>query len=70
MTSAAILECAAFAITAVVLGLAHVWNYNRHHRRKAKAEDALRIESIRQKAVERLKSEHRMWSVAGQGTGT
>jgi hypothetical protein len=69
MTSEAILEGTAFVIIAIVLGLAHVWNYNCYERRKGEAEDALRLDSIRQNAVQQLKSEHRMWSVMGQGTG-
>jgi preprotein translocase subunit SecG len=69
MTSVAILEAAAFFITAIVLGLAHLRNYNRHDERKAEAEDTLRLESIRQNAVQQLKSEHQMWSVGKQGTG-
>ena len=70
MTSEAMLEGAAFIVIAVVLGLAHIWNDNSHGRRKAEAEDALRLGSIRQKAVEQLKSEHRMWSGTGQRTLT
>ena len=69
MTSVAILEGAAFVITAIVLGLAHLRNYNRHAERKTEAEDTLRLESIRQSAVQQLKSEHRMWSAGKQGTG-
>ena len=69
MTSVAILEGAAFVITAIVLGLAQLRNYNRHAERKTEAEDTLRLESIRQSAVQQLKSEHRMWSVGKQGTG-
>jgi hypothetical protein len=70
MTSEAMLEGAVLFVSAIVLGLAHVWNYNCHGRRKAEAEDALRLQSIRQKAVQQLKSEHRMWSVAAQRTRT
>jgi hypothetical protein len=64
------LEGAVLSITALVLGLAHLWNYNRHDTRKTKAEEALRLDAIRKEAVKQLKSEHRMWSVAAQSTST
>jgi hypothetical protein len=65
-----ILEGAVLSITAIVLGLAHLWNYNRHDTRKTEAEEALRLDAIRKEAVKQLKSEHRMWSVAAQSTST
>jgi hypothetical protein len=68
MISDPILEGAVLSITAIVLGFAHLWNYNRHDRRKTEAQEALRLDAIRQQAVKQLKSEHRMWSVAAQGT--
>ena len=70
MTSEAMLEGAALVMIAIVLGLAHIWNYNSRERRKAEAEDALRLKSIRQAAVQQLKSEHRIWSVARKRTLT
>jgi hypothetical protein len=65
-----ILEAAVLSITAIVLGQAHLWNYNRHDRRKTEAEEALRLDAIRKEAVKQLKSEHRMWSAAAQGRNT
>jgi hypothetical protein len=64
MNLQAILEGAAFILIAIVLGLTHVWNYHGHAKRKADAEEVLRLASIRQTAVQQLKSEQRMWAVA------
>jgi hypothetical protein len=62
MSSDNILEAALFVVAAFALGLSHVWNYNRSIRRKSEAEEALRLDAIRQEAVKQLKAEHRSWS--------
>ena len=70
MSSEAVWEAAFFVIAAFALGLAHFWNYNRSASRKKEADEALRLDAIRQEAVKQLKAEHRIWSVTRQGIGT
>ena len=64
MSSEAVLEIAFLAFSAIALGLVHVWHCTRAARRKAEAEEALRLDAIRQDAVKQLRAEHRAWSVA------
>ena len=69
MSSEAVWEAALFIIAGSALGLIHIWNYKRSASRKRAAEEALRLDAIRQEAVNQLKAEHRIWSGSRQGLG-
>ena len=70
MSSEALLEAALFVFAAFALGLVHLWNYKRSTSRMRAAEEALRLDAIRQAAVKQLKAERSIWSVSRQGRGT
>ena len=69
MSSEAVWEAALFIIAASVLGLVHFWNYKRSASRMRAAEEALRLDAIRQAAVKQLKAGRCIWSVERQGLG-
>ena len=69
MSSEALWEAALLIIAASALGLMHFWNYTRSASWMRAAEEALRLDAIRQEAVNQLKTEHRIWSVSSQGRG-
>ena len=61
--SSAIWEAALFVAMAIVLALIHKWNDNRTLKNKAAAQEVLRLDELRQRAVQQLKIEQRAWSV-------
>jgi hypothetical protein len=67
MSSEAVWEAALFIIAASALGLIHIWNYQRSASRMRAAQEALRLDAIRQQAVKQLKAEHCIWSGSRQG---
>jgi hypothetical protein len=69
MSAQANLEAVLFVIAGFALGLVHFWNHTRSASRKRAAEEALRLDAIRQAAVNQLKAEHRIWSGSRQGLG-
>jgi hypothetical protein len=69
MNSEASLEAVLPVVAGFGLGLIHFWNYKRSASRKRAAEEALRLDAIRQEAVNQLKAEHRIWSGSRQGLG-
>ena len=67
MNPTAVLEVVLFVAIAIALGLIHMWHEAGIHRRKVAAEEALRLDAIRQQAVKQLKIEQQAWSSsAGQ----
>jgi hypothetical protein len=54
MSSEAVWEAALFIIAASALGLIHTWNYQRSASRMRAAQEALRLDAIRQQAVKQL----------------
>ena len=63
------LELSLLAVFALALSLLHVWHAKCSARRKMDAEDAARLDAVRQAAVEQLRAEHRLWSVAPASHG-
>jgi hypothetical protein len=62
MNPTAVREVVLFVAFTLALGLIHTWHESRMHRRKMAAEEALRLDKIRQQAVKQLKIEQQAWS--------
>jgi hypothetical protein len=67
VSSEAVWEAALFIIASSALVLIHIWNYKRSASRMRAAQEALRLDAIRQQAVKQLKAEHCIWSGSRQG---
>jgi hypothetical protein len=62
MNPTAVLEVVLFVAIAIAVGLTHMWHGARIHRRKVAAEEARRLDAIRQQAVKQLKIDQQAWS--------
>ena len=61
MNPTAVLEIILFSAVAIALGLIHLWNDSRTQTQKMAAQEALRLDEIRQQAVKQLRIEQHAW---------